>query len=112
MRKRMGFLVIFPVKTLRFYDDMGLLRPIQVDAFTGYRYYEVRQLPRLIRILALKDLGFTLEQIAPILEEGVTPEEIRGMLRLKHSEIEQRIEIQGAGRGRGRVRSHCAGHET
>ncbi|MCW3099758.1 MAG: transcriptional regulator, effector-binding domain/component [Chthonomonadaceae bacterium] len=80
------------VKTLRFYDDQGLLRPCHVDSFTGYRYYEARQLPRLIRILALKDLGFTLEQIAPVLEEGVTPEEIRGMLRLKRSEIEQRIE--------------------
>ena len=51
------------VKTLRFYDEMGLLKPVEVDRFTGYRYYEFDQLPRLYRILALKDLGFSLEEI-------------------------------------------------
>src|SRR5512146_1577165 len=51
------------VKTLRFYDEMGLLKPIEVDRFTGYRYYEFDQLPRLYRILALKDLGFSLEEM-------------------------------------------------
>ena len=53
-----------PVPTLRYYDQVGLLKPVKVDTFSGYRYYAASQLPRLHRILALKGLGFTLEQIA------------------------------------------------
>ena len=49
------------VKTLRYYDEIGLLKPAEVDRFTSYRYYSARQLPRLHRILALKDLGLSLE---------------------------------------------------
>ena len=48
------------VKTLRYYDEVGLLKPVEVDRFTGYRYYSADQLPRLNRILALKDLGLSL----------------------------------------------------
>jgi len=40
------------VKTLRYYDEMGLLKPVEVDRFTGYRYYSFAQLPRLNRVLA------------------------------------------------------------
>ena len=57
-------LSLVPVKTLRYYDEIGLLKPVEVDRFTAYRYYSVDQLPRLNRILALKDLGFSLEHIA------------------------------------------------
>src|SRR6185295_2709055 len=80
-----------PVKTLRYYDDLGLITPTHVDAFTGYRYYSVDQLPRLNRLLALKDLGFSLEQIARVLNEGVTPEQLRGMLMLKRAEAEDQL---------------------
>src|SRR5690348_9109071 len=48
------------MRTLRYYDEIGLLKPGQVDCATGYRYYSIDQLPRLNRILALKDLGFEL----------------------------------------------------
>jgi hypothetical protein len=51
------------IKTLRYYDEMGLLKPISIDGSTGYRSYAASQLPRLNRILALKDLGFSLQQI-------------------------------------------------
>jgi DNA-binding transcriptional MerR regulator len=77
--------------TLRHYDQIGLLKPVHTDDSNGYRYYSMRQLPRLNRILALKDLGFTLEQIGPVLRENIAPEQIRGMLRLKQAEIEQRV---------------------
>jgi DNA-binding transcriptional MerR regulator len=80
------------VKTLRYYDEMGLLKPTDVDRFTGYRYYALDQLPRLNRILALKDLGFALEQIAQIVNDGVSPEQLRGMLRLKQAEQQQRVQ--------------------
>lgn len=79
-------------KTLRYYDDVGLLKPKHIDPMTAYRYYEIDQLPRLNRILALKDLGFHLEQIAKILEEGLSPEQMRGMLRLKRAEAQQEME--------------------
>jgi DNA-binding transcriptional MerR regulator len=79
------------VATLRHYDEIGLLKPVRVDQFTGYRYYSVAQLPRLNRILALKDLGFSLEQIERVLVGGITPDELRGMLKLKRAEVEQRL---------------------
>ena len=52
------------VVTLRYYDEMDLLKPVKVDAFTGYRFYSAGQLPRLNRILALKDLGFFIADCA------------------------------------------------
>ncbi len=79
------------VPTLRHYDEVGLLKPISVDSVSGYRYYSVFQLPRLNRILALKDLGFTLLQIENVLNGGLTPAELRGMLKLKHAEVEQHL---------------------
>jgi len=79
------------VRTLRYYEEVGLLKPAEVDRFTSYRYYTVDQLPRLNRILALKDLGFSLEQIARLLDEGLPPAQIRGMLRMKQAEIQQQV---------------------
>jgi DNA-binding transcriptional MerR regulator len=78
-------------KTLRYYDEIGLLEPNHIDPFTGYRYYTLGQLPRLNRILALKDLGLSLDEITLILNEDLTPEEIRGILKLKVAELEAQI---------------------
>ena len=79
------------VVTLRYYDEMGLLKPVRVDSFTGYRFYSADQLPRLNRILALKDLGFSLEQIRLMLADGLTSEQLRGMLTLQREEVEKRL---------------------
>jgi effector-binding domain-containing protein len=84
-------LSLVSIKTLRYYDEMELLKPVHIDQFTGYRYYSVELLPRLHRILALKDLGFPLEQIARVLNEGVSSEQLRGMLRLRQAELQQHI---------------------
>jgi DNA-binding transcriptional MerR regulator len=81
------------VKALRYYDEMGLLKPRQVDETTGYRYYSADQLPLMNRILALKDLGLNLDQIAKVLQEELSPEQLRGMLRLKQAEIQQRMQV-------------------
>ena len=70
------------IKTLRYYDEMGLLKPVSVDRFTGYRYYEFDQLPQLYRILALKELGFSLEEIGHLLDSDLSVEQMRGMLKL------------------------------
>src|SRR5512133_1896421 len=79
------------VKTLRYYDEMGLLKPVSVDVFTGYRLYEYSQLSVLHRILALKDLGFSLEEIGRLLDDGLSVEQLRGMLKLRQTEARQRL---------------------
>lgn len=84
------------VKTLRYYDEVDLLKPLEVDRFTGYRYYSFDQLPHLNRILALRDLGFSLEQIGQLLSDSVSPEQMRGMLKLRQAEIQQKVEEEGA----------------
>jgi predicted transcriptional regulator YdeE/DNA-binding transcriptional MerR regulator len=83
------------VKTLRYYAQLGLLKPVWVDRFSGYRYYTLEQLPRLNRILALKDLGFSLEQIQQMLREDLAASELRGMLRLKQAELERQLLDEG-----------------
>lgn len=82
------------VKTLRYYDQLKLLQPTWTDRFSGYRYYTLAQLPRLNRILALKDLGFSLEQIQKLLQEDLPATELRGMMRMKQAEIERQIEAE------------------
>jgi DNA-binding transcriptional MerR regulator len=78
-------------RLLQYYDEIGLLKPARVDPHTGYRYYSARQLPRLNRILALKDLGLTLDQIAGIMQAEVSDEQIHGMLLMKKAELEQTL---------------------
>lgn len=85
-----------PVKTLRYYDEIGLFKPASVDRFTGYRYYSVGQLPRLNRILALRDLGFSLEQIARLVDGELSPSQLRGMFQMKQAQIEQQIDAEQA----------------
>ncbi len=79
------------VKALRYYDEMGLLKPVSVDRFTGYRLYEYSQLAVLNRILALKELGFSLEEIGRLLDDGLSLEQMRGMLKLRQTEAHQRV---------------------
>jgi DNA-binding transcriptional MerR regulator len=78
-------------RMLRHYDEIGLLRPERVDPDSGYRFYGVRQLGRLHRVVALLDVGLGLGQIRQVLTEEVSVEELRGMLRLRHAQIEQAV---------------------
>ena len=80
------------VKTLRHYAQEGLLEPVWIDRFSGYRYYSLEQLHKLNRVLALKDLGFTLEQIKHLLDGDLSAAELRGMLRLKRVELKLRVQ--------------------
>ncbi len=80
------------VRTLHHYDELGLLAPAHVDPDTGYRWYEAEQLARLNRILALRDLGFALGDIGPVLAEEVSADELRGMLRVRRLEAQDHIE--------------------
>lgn len=82
--------------TLRHYDQIGLLKPAEVDPVTGYRFYSAAQLPRINRILLLKDLGFNLDQIKQVVEEDLPVEQLAGMLKLKRAEVEQNIAAEQA----------------
>jgi DNA-binding transcriptional MerR regulator len=80
--------------TLRYYDEIGLLKPIHVDPETGYRFYTMDQLPHLHRILAFKELGLGLTQIVEILDEGISPLALQGMLRLRQAQLQQQIQAE------------------
>ena len=88
------------VRMLRHYDAIGLLRPASVDPLTGYRFYRVEQLTRLNRVVALKDLGFTLDQVAAIVDDEIDVDELRGMLRLRRAELREQIAADTARLGR------------
>ena len=79
-------------RLLHYYDTIGLFEPALLDEATGYRYYSAKQIPRLNRILALKELGLTLNQVTKVLEAGISDEEIQGMLVMKKAEMEQTIQ--------------------
>lgn len=79
-------------RLLRFYDELGLLSPTFTDPQTGYRYYSAQQLIRLNRILVLKELGLSLEQIARLLQREASTDELRGMLTLRKAQIEQALQ--------------------
>ena len=80
-----------PVKTLRYYAEIGLLVPAAVDRYSSYRYYSLDQLSDLNRILALKDLGFSLEQIARLLEGEVSTQQLGELLRQKQAQVAEQI---------------------
>jgi effector-binding domain-containing protein len=79
------------VKALRYYDEIGLLKPVKVDEFTGYRYYSADQLPRLHYIIALKDTGLSLEEIATLINNSLNTTQMRDIFILKQAELRQRL---------------------
>lgn len=84
------------VKTLRYYDNLGLLQPEKIDHNTGYRYYSADQMPRLNKILSLKDAGFSLDEISVILNKNMDSEQIQILLELKRSEVFNRLKDEQA----------------
>jgi DNA-binding transcriptional MerR regulator len=79
------------VKALRYYDEIGLLKPVEVDRFTGYRYYSASQLPRLNYIMALKDMGLSLNEITTLVNDDLTTAQIGDIFILKRAELQQRV---------------------
>lgn len=77
------------IKTLRYYDEQDLLKPVFVDEENGYRYYEAGQIADLHRILALKNMGFSIEDIRRI----ITGEEEKGLLLRKKQDILKEIAL-------------------
>ena len=78
------------IKTLRHYEELGLLCPAEIDDYSGYRYYEIGQAVRLNRILHLKCLGLSLDEIRELFEQGADRPEvelIREKIRLCREQI-------------------------
>lgn len=80
-------------RMLRHWDTAGLLVPAHVDAYSGYRSYDPSQLERLHRIVALRQLGFGLDDISSILERGVDARRITDLLRIRRAGVEQEHRI-------------------
>lgn len=76
---------------LRHYDELDLFKPSYVDPATEYRYYTIEQLPHLHQILALKDLGLSLEKIAELLQKGLPREQLQQMLQTKQRDLQHNI---------------------
>ncbi len=76
------------VRMLRHYDEIGLMRPAEIDRFTDYRYYREDQLPTAGRIAALKDMGFSLADIVRILEVYDDREQLERFFSARQKELE------------------------
>jgi predicted transcriptional regulator YdeE len=85
-----------PVKTLRYYDEIGLLKPDVVNRYNRYRYYSEGQLPLLHHILELKRLGFSLEQVACLLDGDPPAEHLEQMLEMRRQEIIEQMDVSRA----------------
>jgi predicted transcriptional regulator YdeE/DNA-binding transcriptional MerR regulator len=85
-----------PVKTLRYYDEIGLLRPSGVDRWTRYRYYTADQLPALERVVMLKRLGFSLEDVAFLLHNDLPRRDLARMLEARRTALRQEIQAAEA----------------
>ena len=80
------------VKTLRHYEEIGILKPCEVDPWTSYRYYELGQMQQLEKIRHLKEVGFSLEEIREMMESNAPVPDI-GQLETKIRACEEELEI-------------------
>ncbi|MGB1249826.1 MAG: MerR family transcriptional regulator [Candidatus Promineifilaceae bacterium] len=79
------------VKTLRYYDEIGLLQPAAVDQWTKYRYYDAAQIMRLRRIMMFKQMGFALAEIGRILDDGLDNDKLLSLVRLRRTDVQQQL---------------------
>jgi DNA-binding transcriptional MerR regulator len=81
------------IRMLRYYDEVGLFKPAKIDDFTGYRYYSAKQISDINLIVALRDMGFNVADIAVLLEEK-SEEKLEGILKVKSEEIRNNIKAE------------------
>lgn len=79
------------VRTLRHYDELGLLKPAHIDPDSEYRYYTLEQLPTLHRIVAWKEMGLPLGKIGALLAEPAPVEQMRHLLEERQTAITRQI---------------------
>jgi len=68
--KDFAFLCGCNPKTLRYYDQIGLLKPVRVDEFSGYRHYDEKQALVFVKIKNLQSAGFTIDEIRKLMGEN------------------------------------------
>ncbi|AIQ12229.1 MerR family transcriptional regulator [Paenibacillus durus] len=80
-------------KTLRYYDEIGLINPDEINSENGYRYYSIRQLKKMLFINRLKSYHFSLEEIKAILEleEDQSEEKLCSALNRKRREVQGKL---------------------
>lgn len=82
-------------KAMRIYEKKGIIKPCKIDAENGYRYYSADQVKQLNALIALQDLGFSLNEIQKIMNGGIKSEKLKDSLFQKKIEWEQHIaEVQ------------------
>lgn len=79
------------IKTLRYYHDLGILKPAKVDESSGYRFYDTKSHERMTGIAVLKDLGFTLKEIKNILNTCKEETDLQEFIDSKLTEVEQKL---------------------
>lgn len=89
-------LAVVPISLLRYYDKINLFKPSKIDQQSGYRLYAVEQLSNLYRILALRDLGIPLEDIADLVKREADVDELMYILSKREKEIEENIQAEQA----------------
>jgi DNA-binding transcriptional MerR regulator len=81
------------VKMLRHYDQIGLLKPSYIDGWTNYRYYKFNQLPIAYKIVVLKDLGLSLDEIKNIIKREHDINPIIEKLNQKTDQVNREIKL-------------------
>lgn len=79
------------VKTIRYYQELGILSPVKIDDETGYRYYDNSSYDRISSILTLKKLGFSLKEIQNILQDCSEDEELKVYIKSKIDSIKEKV---------------------
>lgn len=96
--KEFSLLTEVSVRTLHYYDEIGLLKPDEVDRENGYRYYGERAFEKMLEILFLRELGFSLKSIKEILSSPTYNKKEafrkqKELLNLKKAKIEKMISV-------------------
>ncbi|MBQ4267419.1 MAG: MerR family transcriptional regulator [Clostridia bacterium] len=96
--KEFSLLTKVSVRTLHYYDEIGLLKPDEVDRENGYRYYGERAFEKMLEILFLRELGFSLKSIKEILSSPTYNKKEafrkqKELLKLKKERIEKMISV-------------------
>ena len=86
-------LTLVSIRMLRYYDEVGLFKPAEIDAFTGYRYYSAKQISTLNLIISLRDMGFTVSDIAIAIKEQ-SDEKLKNLLKQKEDEVKNNIKAE------------------
>lgn len=98
------------VKTLRYYQELGILTPAKTDEITGYRYFNEASFERAQSIIMLKELGFTLKEIREILEECREEADLKCFIDQKLKDVEMRLRsLQEMKEGLERFKSKSGG---